>query len=283
SPTARFAVAVALAASAASAQTPTSGGIRGRVIDESGQPMLLVTVVASSPSLQGTQSEFTDADGYYRLNDLPIGNYSLLFIYGTSEVKRGNVEVGLGKLTVVNATMSAQPIEVLTVKERAPAIDSGSTKLGTHIGTDYLKNVPARSRTWSGVINTAGGAQNDLYGVSLSGSGSVENSYVVEGLNTSGVNLGQFSPTQGSQILNNFIQEIEVITGGYQAEFGGSTGGVVNVVTKSGSNEFHGSIFGNVNALNAGIEPIPVAGSASAPPPIRRRITISASSSAGRS
>src|SRR5215470_1613373 len=134
-----FVILVGLGAAVAPAQTPTSGGIRGRVTDESGQPMLLVTVVATSPSLQGTQSEFTDADGYYRLNDLPIGTYSLLFIYGTAEVKRDDVEVGLGTLTVVNATMRAEAVELITVKGRAPAIDSGSTKLGTHIGADYLK------------------------------------------------------------------------------------------------------------------------------------------------
>src|SRR5262249_54014655 len=91
----------------------------------------------------------------------------------------------------------------------------------------------------------------------------------LDGLDTTGVALGQFSPTQGSQVLNNFIREIEIITGGYNAEFGRSTGGVVNVVTKSGSNDFHGSPFGNLNALNAGLEPNAVAGSAlrSAPDP----------------
>ena len=250
-----------LCAGKAGAQATTSGAIQGSVTDEAtSQPMLLVTVVASSPNLQGTQSEFTDASGQFFMSNLPPGAYSLLFIYGDSKVKRDNVEVGVGKTTVVNAKINTQASEVITVKERAPTIDAGSSKQGTTIEKDYIKNIPNRGRTWAGVLGAAGGAQGDQYGTSFSGSTSIENNYVVDGLNTSGITLGQGFPTQGSQVLNNFIQEIEVITGGYNAEFGRSTGGVVNVVTKTGSNEFHGSVFGNVNAFNANIEPIVTAG-----------------------
>jgi len=250
-----------LCAATASAQTTTAGAIQGTVADAStGQPMLLVTVVASSPSLQGTQSEFTDASGQYFMSNLPSGSYNLLFIYGDAKVKRDNVEVAVGKTTVVNAKINTAESEVITVKERAPTIDAGSSKQGTTVDKDYIKNIPNRGRTWSGVLGAAGGSQADTYGTSFSGSTSIENNYVVDGMNTSGITLGQGFPTQGSQVLNNFIQEIEVITGGYNAEFGRSTGGVVNVVTKTGSNEFHGSVFGTVNAFNATIEPIVTAG-----------------------
>ncbi len=251
-----------LIAGTAGAQTTTAGAIQGTVTDEAtGVPMLLVTVVASSPALQGTQSEFTDASGQYFMSNLPPGTYSLLFIYGDAKVKRDNVEVGVGKVTVANAKINTQSTEVITVKEKAPTIDAGSTTQGTTIGTDYIKNVPSRGRTWAGVLQAAAGSQGDAYGVSFSGSTSVENNYVVDGLNTTGVTMGAGFPTQGSQVLNNFIQEIEVITGGYNAEFGRSTGGVVNVVTKTGSNEFHGSVFANVNAFNASIDPVSVVGS----------------------
>jgi outer membrane receptor protein involved in Fe transport len=253
---------VALLAGTASAQTTTTGAIQGSVTeDASGVPMLLVTVVASSPALQGTQSEFTDAAGQYFMSNLPPGTYSLLFIYGDSKVKRDNVEVGLGKVTVANAKINTQATEVITVHEKAPTIDAGSTKQGTTIQQDYLKNVPNAGRTWAGVLQAAAGSQGDALGTSFSGSTSIENNYVVDGLNTSGVTLGQGFPTQGSQVLNNFISEIEVITGGYNAEFGRSTGGVVNVITKTGSNEFHGSVFANVNAFNAKPDHLAVVGS----------------------
>jgi hypothetical protein len=245
-----------LVATTASAQVQT-GSIQGTVTDETtGVPMLLVTVVASSPALQGTQSEFTDDSGQYFMSNIPTGRYSLLFIYGDAKVKRENVDVGVGKTTVVNAKINTQSTgEVITIKEKAPTIDAGSTKQGTTLNQDYMKNIPG-GRTWQGILGAAAGSQGDQYGTSFSGSTSVENSYVVDGINTSGVTLGAGTPTLGASVINNFIQEIEVITGGYNAEFGRSTGGVVNVVTKTGSNEFHGSVFANVQALHAAVDPV---------------------------
>lgn len=256
------ALGMALLASTASAQTQ-AGAIRGTVTDETtGVPLPVVTVVATSPALQGQLSEFTDGAGQYRLDSLPIGSYSILFIYGDAKVKRENVEVGIGKETIVNAKINTQATgEVITIKEKAPAIDAGSTKQGTTVQQDYMKHVPNRGRTWAGVLGAAAGSQGDAFGTSFSGSTSVENNYVVDGVNTTGVTLGAGFPTQGSQVINNFIQEIEIITGGYNAEFGRSTGGVVNVVTKTGSNEFHGSVFGNVTAFNADVKDVVTVGS----------------------
>ena len=221
------------------------------MVDETtGAPMLLVTVVVSSPALQGTQSEFTDDGGRFVISGLPIGSYTILFIYGDAKVKREDAQVSLGKTTVVNAKINTHHREVSPSRRRRRH-RAGSTNRARPCSRLH-ENVPNRGRTWQGVLGAAGGAQGDQFGTSFSGSTSIENSYVVDGVNTSGVTLGAGYPTQGSAVLNNFIQEIEVITGGYNAEFGRSTGGVVNVVTKTGSNEFHGSVFANVQALNAG-------------------------------
>src|SRR5438477_404023 len=95
-------------------------------------------------------------------------------------------------------------------------------------------------RTFLDALGAAAGSQGDDLGVAFSGSTSLENQYYVDGVNTTGLTYG----TAGSAVINNFIEEIEVITGGYDAEYGRATGGVVNVVTKSGSNEFKGSVFG---------------------------------------
>jgi outer membrane receptor protein involved in Fe transport len=220
--------------------------------------MLLVTVVATSPGLQGQASEFTDASGQFVLSNLPPGSYSLIYIYGDAKVRRDSVNVSIGKVTVANAKINQQATEVVTIKEKAPAIDAGSTKQGSTLQQDYLKNVPSRGRTYEAVLGAAGGSQGDFYGMSFSGSTSVENSYIVDGVNTTGVKVGGVQ----SPVLNNFIQEIEVITGGYNAEFGRSTGGVVNVVTKTGSNEFHGSVWANVTPYEAKRDPVVSAASA---------------------
>ncbi len=93
-------------------------------------------------------------------------------------------------------------------------------------------------------------ASADTYGVGFAGAQSPENAYILDGLNVTDPVYGTFGGnpvTQTAQptLLTNFVQEIDVKTGGFQPEYGRATGGVLNVVTKSGSNEFHGSVFGN--------------------------------------
>ena len=170
--------------------TPTTGVIGGSVIDASGPPLLLVTIVATSPALQGTQSEFTDAEGHYFLRDLPPGVYTLTFIYGDAKVKRENVSVFAGQSTAVGAVINTESSgEVITIKEKSPVIDGGSTRQGIVIGQDQLRNVPSAGRTWSGTLGSSkqleqtrrGGAQGDTYGTSFSGSTRVENNAGVDG------------------------------------------------------------------------------------------------------
>src|SRR5436190_19030463 len=110
----------------AEAQTQTTGAIQGLVsYQATGQPIVLATVVASSPAMQGDQTVFTDDTGRYEIANLPPGNYSLLFTYGKSEVKRENIEIGVGKVTPVNAKIDTTKIEKVTIIEKAPSIDVG--------------------------------------------------------------------------------------------------------------------------------------------------------------
>jgi hypothetical protein len=243
------------------AQTTTSGAIQGVVRDKAnGNGISDVTVVATSPALQGSASELTDAQGTYLITNLPPGNYEVVFYYGEIKIRQANVTVGIGKVTPVTIKMdtAATGGEVIDITQKAPTIDVGSTKQGITIGQDYTKNIPLAGRTFEGSIGAAAGAQGDALGISFSGSTSVENNYVIDGINTTGLTYG----TVGSPLINDFIQETEVITGGYNAEFGRSTGGVVNVVTKSGGNEFHGTVFANLLPLQGKADPIFTAGSA---------------------
>ena len=97
------------------------------------------------------------------------------------------------------------------------------------------------SRSFEGLAELAPGATEDRYGVSISGSSSPESQYVVDGLSVNDPGVG----TLGTPLSVEFVKEVNVITGGYMPEYGRSTGGVLNVVTKSGSNELHGSVFAN--------------------------------------
>ncbi len=227
----------------------TVGSLRGLIKDKStNEPALGATVVATSPALVGEQVVLTDADGTYFITALPPGVYTLTVYYENKTFARGNVLVQLGKEAVINITVDpkaeGKPVgkeggEVIEVTGTAPIIDQGSTKTGVTITDDYTRNIPT-GRTFGGVLESSAGSQADIYGISLSGSTSAENVYIVEGINTTDTAFGGLS----TNLPNEFISETEVITGGYNAEFGRATGGIINVVTKSGSNQFKGSVFG---------------------------------------
>jgi hypothetical protein len=228
---------------AARAQSPTTGAIQGVVSDaKSGDSLAGVTVIVTRSGVS-TQSAITDDRGAYKIGNLPPGTYLVTFYYLDATIERTDIVVGIQKVTPVYLKMgqaSGGKGEVVRIEGYAPTIDPTSTAQGITIDKDYLKNIPVPGRTFESALGAAPGSQGDVLGVAFSGSTSLENQYYVDGVNTTGLTFG----TVGSPVINDFIEEIEIITGGYNAEFGRATGGIVNVVTKSGSNEFKGSIFG---------------------------------------
>src|SRR5215470_3117202 len=232
-----------IAAPLAVAQSTTTGAIQGKVTDaDTGEALPGVTVIVTSPVLQGTQTAISDENGLYKIAELPPGSYLVTFYINQLTVQRPDITVGLDKTTPVfqKIKMSQAAGEIVKITDTPPSIDPTSTTQGITIDKTYLKNVPVPGRTFESALGAAAGSQNDGVGVAFSGSSSLENQYIVDGVNTTGLTFG----TVGSPVINDFIEEIEVVTGGYNAEYGRATGGVVNVVTKSGSNEFKGSIFG---------------------------------------
>ncbi|MCX5748514.1 MAG: TonB-dependent receptor, partial [Proteobacteria bacterium] len=229
----------------------TVGSARGVIKDKGqGTPAAGATVIATSASLQGEQVVLTDDQGIFFLTSLPPGNYTLTIYYADRTFSRANVVVAVGKEAFVSVTVDSSAKstggtgkdgkgEIIEIQGTAPVIDQGSTKTGLTLTDDYTRNIPS-GRTFGAVIGQAAGSQGDIYGTSIAGATSAENTYIVEGINTTDTGFGGIS----SNLPNEFIQETEVITGGYNAEYGRATGGIINVVTKSGTNEFHGSVFG---------------------------------------
>ncbi len=228
------------------AQNSTTGAIQGVVRDQATDEGLAgVTVVVTSPALQGTQSAITEGSGQYKITNLPPGTYSATYYYSDITVRRNNILVSINKTTPAYIKINTNQAggEVIVIEDKAPTIDPTSTTQGVTLDQEYTKNIPVPGRTFTSALGAAPGSAGDDLGVSFSGSTSLENSYVVDGVNTTGLTYG----TVGSPLINDFIEEIEIITGGYNAEYGRATGGVVNVVTKSGSNEFHGTVFSYVS------------------------------------
>jgi hypothetical protein len=238
------AAGVVLAGGSASAQdaATTTGMVRGVVRDQSsGEPLIGATVVATSPALQGTQAAISDDRGEYRLPGLPPGDYVLTGYYGDAQVARPSVRIQLGLVVTVNLDLPSTGGEVVTIEGRPPVVDQGSTKTGLVVNELDTRNLPTQ-RTFLDAARAAPGAQDDRYGIGFAGSTSPENLYLVDGMNTTGATFGLAT----TSLPNEFVRQIEVVTGGYGAELGRSTGGIVNVLTKAGGNQLHGSLFSTV-------------------------------------
>ncbi len=234
-----------LAAPAVFAQT--TGDIQGTVTDADGKPLPGVTVEAVSAVGQGTRSGVTGNNGNFRLSSLTPGSYRVRSaLSGFSTVEKTAV-VSLGGTATVNMTMKITASEQVVVSGEAPVVDTTSTTTGSNYTAKVLEKVPI-GRNYASVVQLQPGVQPDTgdrqgrgLALSIYGSTSAENAYVIDGVNTNQVERG----VQGKIINNEFIQEVEVKTGGFQAEYGRAMGGIINVITKSGGNEFHADAFVN--------------------------------------
>ena len=239
---ATLALASAVTPHAAYAQSSTTGGLMGVIKDETGAPLDGVTVTAVSGS-NITETAITENGGSFRLTGLVPGTYLVTLYFGESAVEVRDVKIGVNKTTPLYRTINTKASEVIVVQSSGQLVDVTSTNQGITIDKNYYTKIPVPGRDFESTLGAAAGSQGDGVGVSFSGSSSLENQYVVDGVNTTGLQFG----TVGSPVINEFIEEIEVITGGYNAEYGRATGGVVNVVTKTGTNEFAGSVFGYIS------------------------------------
>jgi hypothetical protein len=226
--------------------------LTGIVVDtQSHKPLKDVIVTATSSALQGEQVVVTDEAGFYRIPDLPAGEYSLSFAADAYKaLARGDIKLRSDVTLRVNVELLPEAIaaDVVSVVTRAPTVDVGSSTVVTTIGKDFTQRIPvpapggkgSANRSFEAVAEVAPGAEADTYGTSIAGTTSPENGYLIDGLGVSNPGFG----TIGTPLSTEFIQETNVVTGGYMPEYGRSTGGVLSAVTKSGSNEIHGGVFG---------------------------------------
>jgi len=162
-----------------------TGTITGVVTDKAtGQPLPGVTVVATSPALKGSQAVITDEHGRYTIANLPAGTYLVTLYYADFTIERKGVIVKVDKTTPVAMKVDTSQTkgEVIAIRSGAPTIDRSSTTQGVTISKSYVKNIPVPGRTFESALGVAPGAQADGSGVSYSGSTSVENVYVVNGV-----------------------------------------------------------------------------------------------------
>ncbi len=226
---------------AGSAFAQTTGDLDGTVADQNGGPLPGASVELRSPSLQGARTAVTDAAGRYRFPALAPGVYAVTAkLGGFASAERTGQKVSLGATTTVSLQLAVSVKEDLVVTAEAPSIDTTRTTIGATATLETMQRLPI-GRNFVSIANTVAGTGTDVTGnITIYGATGLENAYIIDGVNTTGVKTG----TQAKSLNNEFVQEVEVKTGGYEAEYGRVLGGTINVVTKSGGNEFHGDAFG---------------------------------------
>ena len=228
------------AACGAAAFAQTTGTIVGTVVDETEQALPGVSVETTSPSLQGATTAVTDEGGRFALPFLPPGSYLVRFVLsGFGTVEQPDTVVGLGRTVTMAVKLPSSFSEEVTITGERPVVDVSTPEVGVNIPSSFFLSLPI-DRNYASAVQAAPGTSTDGAGTVVYGSSGAENAYVIDGVNTTGVAYG----TQGKELNFDFIEELQVKTGGYAAEYGRSTGGVINVITKSGGNEFHGDAFG---------------------------------------
>ncbi len=221
----------------------TAGSIEGAVTSVDGAAILGATVTLSGEALQGPPLvATTGADGRYRLSPVPAGTYELAVESSDGSFTRPEVIVGVNASLTIDWTVGQQ--DTLTVIGEAPLIEVTRSDLASRVPQQAIENLPLNGRNVEDLVNLVPGVKPNPAGVadqqfSIFGERAAATSFIVDGAdNNDPLDGGAFQ-----RYSQDSIQEFEVITTGYEAEFGKAQGGVVNVLTRSGGNDLKGSLF----------------------------------------
>ncbi|HEX8476674.1 MAG TPA: TonB-dependent receptor [Pyrinomonadaceae bacterium] len=215
------------------------------VKDPNGAVVPGATVTATNE--QRSYTATTNDEGNYSFAALPPGRYTVTATgTGFGTVERTDVPVELGRTLQVNFDLNIVKVgETVTVSSaNEPIVDVTTTQTATNITEEQIDVLP-KGLNFSSVLEVAPGtrAESRTGGFQIDGASGSENVYIVDGVEVTSIVGGTLGGTSSESVKNiplDFVKEVQVKSAGYEAEFGGATGGVINVVTKSGSNEFHG-------------------------------------------
>ncbi len=233
-----------LAHSSACAQH-TTGDLQFRVVDSLGNAISGVNVKVTGPQVQGVRGGVSDGFGYFNILALLPGRVSVEVSHSAYQpVIFENVLIQLGKTTTLGeVTLHGRMHELpeLVISGRSPLLDPGTTYSGANIHSADIEGLPVE-RNYRSIVSLLPQANTSYFGdeVNVAGATGWENKYFVDGVDVTDSFLGM----SGTNLPYNFVSEIEVREGGYEAEYPSALGGIVNVITPSGGNEFHGSASG---------------------------------------
>lgn len=218
------------------------GALRGSVVVDSGVAVAGVSLTVTSPVLQGERVATSDSRGGFQFPSLPAGTYSILLRrIGYTPLRMNDVSVHLGFTTSVGALRLARQTtqldEVVVVSGARAVLDVTSAASRVVLDSAQFRSLPT-SRDFHSLLALVPQGNPSPYGdgVSFGGATGYDNKFFIDGIHAS----NPLSSDGGIRLPYNFIREVQVTSGGYEAEFGRSQGAVVNVVTNSGGNELRG-------------------------------------------
>ncbi|HEY7160788.1 MAG TPA: TonB-dependent receptor, partial [Acidobacteriota bacterium] len=232
----------------------TGGSIQGRVTDESGAPLPGAAVEARQTVTGLGRTATTDASGFYKISELRVGPYEItVSLSGFTNQTRSGINLVIGQQANIDFTLQVSGVsENIVVEEDAPVVEPTKTTIGTAITNKQIDDLPLPDRNFISLASLAPGitfARTEATSISGSGSSGSSNTFLIDGLSNDqdalGDTRGDFSP--------DAIAEYEVMSSQYEAEYGQASGAVVNVLTRSGSNDVHGrfSTFYRADSLAA--------------------------------
>jgi Carboxypeptidase regulatory-like domain/TonB dependent receptor len=241
--------AFALSATSAAAQQST-GNIQGRIVDAQKAAVPGVTVTAKSATTGFTRTEVSDAEGIYRLNALPVGTYDVhAELAGFSAYDAKAIVVNVSTTVDLNVDLKLAGVsESVKVTAETPLIQTSSSSVGGVVDTSKIESLPLNGRQFANLAATIPGVglgfhsdptKSTQYSPQIAGGNGRNLNYQIDGGDNNDDTVGgllQLFPLEA-------IQEFNLITQRYKAEYGRSNGGVMNIVTKSGTNAWQGSFF----------------------------------------
>jgi hypothetical protein len=237
-------VSMMLAAGVTSWAQTTTGRLIGNAVDEAGAPLPGVVVTIASPALiGGAQTRVTDARGEYSFVGIAPGEYTVqATLSGFITQERAQVKVPLGGAASMIIAMPAGTFTgEINVMDETPVVDPTQVNTGQVFDQRYMEDsaIGSTNRDYLVVVNQAAGVTSGSWGSPQSkvfGSTIGENAYFIDGMDTTD------PATATANVRMNFdaVDEIQLLTGGFEAEHGRATGGIINLVTRSGGNDFSG-------------------------------------------
>jgi outer membrane receptor protein involved in Fe transport len=229
----------------------STGSISGTILDDSGGALPGVTVTAMNSATGATRTAISNAAGAYQLGLLIPGNYQVdAQLDGFQPVRREKVVVNIGTDVTLRFTMKVGVAETVTVTAAAPLIEGERTQVSSVVNETSIQNLPTNGRNFIDFVLTTPGVVKDVRAgdISFAGQRGTLNSLVIDGANNDNTFFGQSLGRTGSgrapyQFSQDAVKEFQVNSNSYSVEFGRAGGAVINVVTKSGTNEYDGTLF----------------------------------------